>query len=275
MGPLFARFGTWTTPFWILSGIGFVWCAAFWPWFRDTPEESSRVNAAERALIVQGRAPRKAGRHAIPWSRMLASRSAWSLCLAYGFMGFSSNFYLGWLPTYLRDNRHLSADTTKWLTSLPLACGVVACLFGGALSDWMIRRTGDRSWGRKLNGSIGMVVAGLAFGGTVWVDDVVALGFLLSLSFTCSDLAMGPAWASCADIGERSAGTLGGAMNMMANVGGAVAAMIAGYLFRHDYPKLVFVIFSASYLLACLSWLGVDATRPLSVAKPVVSDVLD
>jgi ACS family glucarate transporter-like MFS transporter len=267
MAPLFAQFGTWRTPFWILAAVGLVWCVAFWPWFRDTPEESTTVNDAERALIVAGRAPRKAGRHSIPWAKMLRSRSAWSLCLAYGFMGFSSNFYLGWLPTYLRDQRHLSAGETKWLTSLPLACGVIACLFGGALSDWIIRRTGDRSWGRKLNGTIGMVVAGLATGATVLVDDVGTLGFLLCLSFACSDLAMGPAWASCADIGERSAGTLGGAMNMMANVGGAIAALIAGYLFQHKQPVLVFLIFSASYLLASLSWLGVDAGKPIGQAE--------
>src|SRR5206468_990303 len=65
--PLFARLGNWRTPFWLLSGLGLAWCAAFWTLFRDTPEQSPAVNAAERALIVQGRAPRKEGRHAVPW----------------------------------------------------------------------------------------------------------------------------------------------------------------------------------------------------------------
>ena len=37
---------------------------------------------------------------------------------------------------------------------------------------------------------------------TGWV-----LAALLSLTFFCNDLAMGPAWACCADIGERDAGT--------------------------------------------------------------------
>lgn len=265
--PMFGWFGTWRTPFWVLAGVGFVWCAAFWPWFRDTPEESALVNEAERALIVAGRAPRKAGRHAVPWGRLFASRSAWSLCLAYGFMGFSSNFFIGWLPTYLRDHRGFSPDTAKWLTSLPLACGVVACVSGGALSDWFIRRTGDRGWGRRLNGAIGLALAALTFSATIPVRDTALLAFLLSLTFVLSDLSMATAWASCADIGERSAGTLGGAMNMMANLGGAVSAMIAGYLFQHHQPNLVFLISSGSYLLGSLSWLGVDATRPLSAPE--------
>ncbi len=263
--PMFAAFGTWRTPFWILAGIGVVWSVVFWPWFRDTPEETPRVNAAERTLITAGRAGRSAGVYQVPWKEMLRSRSAWCLCLAYGFGGFAANFFIGLLPTYLHDHRHLSADTTKVLTSLPLACGVVACIAGGALSDWIIRRTGNRRWGRRINGVVGMAIAAVAFGLTVWVEDVRLLAFLLCLTFVCNDIAMGPAWASCADIGERAAGTLGGAMNMMANIGGAVAALIAGYLFQYNHPEWVFLIFSCSFALASLSWLGVDATKPLTV----------
>lgn len=266
--PLFAAFGTWRTPFWILAGIGVVWCVAFWPWFRDTPEEMPQVNAAERKLIISGRAGRPTGVYTVPWRAMLRSRSAWCLCLAYGFGGFASNFFIGLLPTYLRDHRHLSADATKVLSSLPLACGVVACIAGGTLSDWIIRRTGNRRWGRRINGAVGLAIAAVAFGSTVWVEDVPLLAFLLCLTFVCNDVAMGPAWASCADIGERAAGTLGGAMNMMANIGGAVAALIAGYLFQHGHPEWVFLIFSCSYVLGSLSWLGVDATRPLTDPVP-------
>lgn len=262
--PLFAAFGTWRTPFWILAGIGVVWSVVFWPWFRDTPEEMPGVNLSERKLITAGRAGRSTGVSTVPWKAMLRSRSAWCLCLAYGFGGFSATFFLGLLPTYLRDHRHLSADTTKVLTSLPLAFGVLACIAGGALSDWIIRRTGDRRLGRRINGVVGMAIAAVAFGSTVWVEDVRLLAFLLCLTFVCNDIAMGPAWASCADIGERAAGTLGGAMNMTANIGGAISALIAGYLFEYHRPDLAFLIFACSFALASLSWLGVDATKPLT-----------
>jgi nitrate/nitrite transporter NarK len=200
----------------------------------------------------------------VPWAKLLSSRSAWCLCLAYGFGGFASNFYVGWLPTYLRDQRHLSDSDTKLLTSLPLAFGIAACISGGVLSDWIIRRTGSRSWGRRINGSIGMVIASAAIGATVWVEDVALLAFLLCLVFVANDLAMGPAWASCADIGERAAGTLGGAMNMMSNIAGAVSALVIGSLFEHGRPSWVFLIFACCYAMATLCWLGVDASRPLT-----------
>jgi hypothetical protein len=74
---------------------------------------------------------------------------------------------------------------------------------------------------------------------------------------------MGPAWAACADIGGRYAGTLGGAMNMMANLLGAVAAVITGALFKANLHVAVFVILSCSFWMASLCWWGVDVTRPL------------
>ncbi len=266
--PMFGWFGNWRVPFWILASVGFVWCATFWPWFRDKPQDCRLVNDDELTLIAEGRTAVSKKTHRISWRRLLGSRSVWSLCLAYGCMGFTSNFFVGWLPTYLRDQRGFSADVTKWLTSLPLACGVFACLLGGSLSDWFIMRTGDRKWGRRLNGTIGLVISALAFSATIWVHDPVSLAILLCVSFAGSDIAMAPAWASCADIGESAAGTLSGAMNMMANVGGAVAAMVAGYFFQRQRPDLVFLIGAASYLCGSLSWLGVDVTAKLSALEP-------
>jgi hypothetical protein len=48
-------FGGWAVPLWLLAGLGLLWCAAFWPWFRDQPGQMRQVNAAERELIASGR----------------------------------------------------------------------------------------------------------------------------------------------------------------------------------------------------------------------------
>jgi len=259
--PLFDLYGEWQTPFWLLAGLGLAWCAAFWPWFRNYPEEMPRVNRAESELIRAGGTKRTAGHGHAPWSRMLRSLSVWSLCLAYGFGGFAGNFFVTLLPTYLRDHRKLTEAQTGWLTALPLAFGMISCLAGGLLSDWIIRRWGNRKWGRRLNGSVGLIVAGLAYLSTIWVQEVWLLALLLSATFFCNDLAMGPAWAACADIGGRYAGTLGGAMNMMANLFGAVAALITGYLLGSANPSLVFVVLASSYGVAAVCWWGVDVTK--------------
>lgn len=275
--PMFTAFGTWRTPFLILGGLGVVWSALFWPWFRNRPEQMARVNKAELGLIHEGRSgPPPLGEHDTPvsWRRLLACRSAMLLCIAYGFGGFSANFFVGLLPLYLRDYRHLSPDTTKWLTSLPLACGVVACVAGGFLSDGLIRRFGNRRWGRRINGLVGPLIASMGILATTQVVSPLWLGVLLCITFAGNDLAMGPAWAACADVGERSAGTLGGAMNMMSNLGGAVAAIVIGRLFQAGHPEWAFYLFSASFAVCGLCWLGVDVTRPVICdVKP--SELLD
>jgi sugar phosphate permease len=256
-------FGGWAVPCWLLAGLGLVWCAFFWPWFRNQPGDMSQVNAAERDLIAAGRPAAPAPRGPIPWARFLTSRSVWGLCLMYGFVGFAGNFITSMLNIYLRDHRRLSDETTAWLSGLPLAAGIVSCLCGGALSDWLIRRLGSRRWGRRLVGLVALTLAGLATLSTAWVHEVWLLGLALTAWFFCNDATMGPAWAACADVGERYAGTLSGAMNMTGAFFGAVGMGLAGRLLHRDLDEVVFIVFAGSYVLAALCWLAVDVTKPL------------
>jgi sugar phosphate permease len=259
---LFARWRNWPIAFVLISGLGLAWCGLFWPWFRDRPEEMRQVNEAERKLIATGRPKDVDKPRSVPWSQLASSFTVWSLCLMYGFNGFSGNFFTSMLPLYLREHRHLALRDAAWLSALPLAAGSIACILGGAVSDWVIRQFGDRAWGRRSVGMLGMAFAGLAFLSTVWVQDFWVLGLLLTATFFFSDLSMGPAWAACADVGERYAGTLSGAMNMLGSLAGACGAALAGYLFRYGRSELVFMVFAGVYGLAALSWLGVDASKP-------------
>jgi sugar phosphate permease len=260
---LVPAFGGWVVPLWLLAGLGLVWCALFWPWFRNRPSEMSQVNDAERALLEAGRPAERARPEPIPWSRFLASRNVWALCLMYGFVGFSGNFITSWLPVYLREHRRLSDWATYWIAGLPLAFGVVSCVLGGTLSDWVSRRTGNRNRGRRLVGCASLVLAGVTILSSVWVSDVWLLALSFCLAFFFNDATMGPAWASCADVGERHAGTLSGAMNMTGALVGAAAMKFAGVLFHRGLDDLVFVAFACSYGLGALCWLAVDVTRPL------------
>jgi sugar phosphate permease len=264
LGWLFTLCGNWPIPFVLIGGLGILWAGAFWPWFRNRPEEAPLVNPGEQELIAAGRPPIRNQPRSVPWSRMLASVSVWSLCLMYGFTGFSGNFFTSMLPLYLKGHRQLSPFGVMWLSALPLLGGSVACILGGFTSDWAIRRWGNRKWGRRTVGLVGLALAGLCFLSTVWVEETWLLGLLLTASFFGNDLTMGPAWASCADIGERYAGTLSGAMNMIGALAGASGTALAGYLFKEGRSEIVFYLFAGVYSLAALCWLGVDVTKRLA-----------
>ncbi len=261
---LFAFLGGWKFPVFLLGFLGVLWCGLFWPWFRNRPEEMPQVNSAERSLIVASRDTKPTASHAtVPWARMVRSPNVWSLCMMYGFLGFSGNFYLTLLPTYLKHHRDLSSQTTAWLTSLPFAFGVVACLLGGSLSDLIIRRWGKK-WSRRLVGVGGLSLAGVAILSVPWAPDTVTLGFLLALAFFGNDLAMAPAWAAAADIGGRYTGVLSGTMNMMASFMAALEARWLGWLLAHDDLKLPFVLLATSYALGTFAWIGVDIRKTLA-----------
>ena len=275
---LYYLLGDWRSPLVLGAGLGGLWCLAVWPWLRNRPEQMPRVNAAERALIAAGRVERGPASHqGAPWRAMLRSTNVWALWWMYGFLGYSGNFFLYLVTAYLQDYRHFDKDTATWLTVAPFACGVVACIAGGLLSDVITRRTGNRRWGRSLVGVAGLSLAGAMILISPWVDDVRWLAILYGLTFFGNDLSMGPAWAAAGDIGERHAGTLAGAMNMMASLMAALAAVVAGQLFHASaiaanagdlaghrlYMALPFVFFAASYFLGALCWLRVDVTETI------------
>src|SRR5207253_7663518 len=99
----------------------------------------------------------------------------------------------------------------------------VSCTLGGVLTDWLVRRTGSRRWGRRLVGLAGKGgAAGLMLLAPLTDDPLTAL-VLLSLSSFLSDLSMAPTWAVCTDAGGRHVGAVFGFVNMFAGVGAVLS----------------------------------------------------
>src|SRR5439155_5112836 len=158
----------------------------------------------------------------------------------------------------------LDPEDRAWVFGLTLRGGMVACVGGGLLSDRIINWTRSRKWGRRLSAMVGSIFAGLAFLLVPWVEGAWPLAMVFGAAFFCNDLTMGPAWAACADIGERYAGTLSGSMNMIGAFAGAGGMALAGLLLEAQEYEALFLIFACSYAGAALCWLAVDVTRPLA-----------
>jgi sugar phosphate permease len=262
--PIFLLFEGWRLPFLFMAGLGILWAIAFWLWFRNKPAQMKQVNAAERDLIAQDRAPNPAKLGPIPWRRMVRSPSVWGLFLLYGSGGFAAHFFTSLLPVYLEKHRGVDPNTAKVLTGLPLAFGIVACLTGGMLSDFLINFLGSRKWGRRLVPCIALPIGGLCLLATPRVQPIWLFGGLLCFTFFLNDLGMGPAWASCADIGEGYAGTLSAGMNTVGSLCGAASMVMTGALLQEGRYNLLFLIYGACFFLASLCWLMVDATKRLT-----------
>ncbi|MCS6851933.1 MAG: MFS transporter [Gemmataceae bacterium] len=274
----------WRHIFWIFGGLGVVWCAIFWLWFRDRPEQMPSVNAAERALIA-GPTPEPDVSHSGgPWRHFLLSGNLWVLCLMYFCTAYGWYFNITWLPDYLREQFGLDRGS-RWsaafwkfslLAGAPLLLGSLACVVGGFLTDEFIRRTGNRKWGRRFFGVLGHGLCSSLYLSSLFVGDVWLFVAVISLATFFNDLTMGSAWASCLDIGRKYSGMVAGCMNMVGNLGGAAAGYITGWVLDYSAHlvepgadakafgwRVNFLIFASVYALATALWLRFDSTKPV------------
>jgi MFS family permease len=282
---------SWRAAFWIFGGLGIGWCILFAVWFRNRPEQKPEVNAAELALIRSGPADHEAAHKNVPWGRLLASANLWLLCLMYFCASFGWYFNITYLPDFV-DQRMGEKDTLLGAIYKggPLWVGAIACIFGGYLTDRFIRLTGDRKWGRRRFGLMGHSICALFLFACVFLYDSVFLFFLaISLAGFFNDLTMGPAWATCQDIGKRHAAIVAGFMNTVGNLGGALAGWLTGVIIQNTLAdhaaslgkavekltlaekiagqlpgfQINFALFGAAYVIAALLWLRIDSTRPV------------
>ena len=143
---------SWRWAFVLFGGIVVVWCVAFARWFRNRPEERSDVNAAELSLIRAGAGhTADAAEARVPWGRLLRSGNLWAVCVMYFCMAYGWYFNITYLPACLRDVYGVSDQSVvgAFYKGGPLWIGAVACLWGGWLTDRLVRLTGDHRAARR------------------------------------------------------------------------------------------------------------------------------
>ncbi|HEX3313687.1 MAG TPA: MFS transporter, partial [Gemmataceae bacterium] len=274
----FARFGGAATPMLILligsrlgwrgvfltfGLLGGVWALFFHRHLRDGPAHDPRVNDAERRCIGQDemlgpRAP-------ISWRAMLSSPTLWLLAGMYFVGNAGGCFFITWDQNYYAEVLHLSGSRLTLATTGPLFCGGVACLLGGFSTDAMVRVLGRR-WGRTLQGMFAYALgAGFFLAALVVRHPTLSVILLCAASFS-KDLAMSVSWATCLDVGHRYSGSVSGFMNMVGNLGAAVASPLVAYLARGDGAggwNAALVVSAASLAMAASAWLLIDPTRTI------------
>jgi MFS transporter, ACS family, glucarate transporter len=250
----------WRWLFVLFGSIGFVWSAAWYRWFRDSPAEHPEAGAAERELIESGLGA-DAGPALEPtqWKRLLANRTVVCLCLMYFTQAFGGTFYVTWLPTYLAS-RGLTGMTAGILAGLPLILSAAADLLGGVATDRAARRLGLRL-GRIIIGGGALAAAGLFTIAGTFAASPVAAAVLIALGGASSNFLLGAAWETCLDIGGRRAGAVSAAMNTSGQVGSILSPILVAAVVRR------FADWSAPFIwrACCSCWArcaGCGSIRP-------------
>jgi MFS transporter, ACS family, glucarate transporter len=260
------RYG-WRSSFWICAIIGF---AAGVVWFfiaRDTPEEHKGVSASELALIRSGLMQSETkhdSKSLMPWSRVLQSKEVWALTVSYFCYGYVAWIFFSWFYSYLARVRGLDLKASAVYTMLPFAAMLVGCLLGGLINDWLTTWKGPRI-GRCGLALVALFIAGafIAFGSQVQSARVAS--FVLAGGAGALYLSQSSFWSVTADIAGASSGSVSAFMNMGCQLGAALTASLTPWIAARFGWTTSFLVAAGLCLVAAVSWLLVDPSRPLTV----------
>lgn len=240
----------WRMSFYVFGVLGLVWCLGWFTWYRDRPELKKGVTAEEIAEVGN---PPAGAHHSLPWRQVLKNRNFRYILAMYHTYCWGSYFYLSWLHTFLVKGRGYTENEVRDLSWMPFVFGAVGNLFGGFLSDALVKRYGLKN-GRRIVGSVGLLMSGIFMLAAALTPGKLPAILFLSLGYFSMDCMLPVSWAVCLDVGKRYAGAVSGSMNMAGQLGSFMSSIAFGWAVQrfgsYDTPLIPF-----SALLVISAWL--------------------
>jgi MFS family permease len=257
----------WRWTFVVTGAIGVVWVSLFWARFRDTPKQDPKVNAAERALIAEGKLETSKPLP-ISWRHLLLSPTIWFLLMMYFCSNAGWSFWGCWITPFVEGVLRLTGMKLALASGSPLFVGGFACFLGGFLTDRTVRLWGRR-WGRTLIGTIGYAFAGTLMLIAFKVTTHHAVWALVAICFSSfsKDIGMAATWAITIDIGHKYAGTVSGLMNSFGNMAQVLSVWIVVHLAilagtaGHPNWKVSLYYYAAMFFVSAVCFAFIDPRR--------------
>jgi MFS family permease len=153
--------------------------------------------------------------------------------------------------------------------SLPLMAGVVGDITGGWVSDRLLHRWGHVTLARRVVAVVGFLLAAVAIpAGVLSASPLVSVAWF-ALAVFGLELTVGVSWALTLDVGGIFAGSVSAVMNTFGNIGGALAAVITGYILHWSGWNAAMFVLAALSAIGALLFLRIDASRPIYRADTV------
>jgi ACS family glucarate transporter-like MFS transporter len=254
----------WRSSFWLSALIGLLVGVVWFLAARDTPEQHPSVSPAEITYIQSGRAKRAASAepNEVPWSMILRSKEVWFVTLSYFSFGYVAWIFFSWFYIYLDKVRGLDLKSSAHYSTFPPLAMVAGSLLGGAINDKLTKAYGKRA-GRCGIGVFALFLTAvlLVLGSQATSAPLASL--VLAGGAGALYLAQSSYWSVTVDIAGSSAGSTSGFMNMGAQIGGAVTAVLTPVIaarFGWTYP---FIVAATLCVFGALAWLAVDPSRKL------------
>ena len=191
------------------------------------------------------------------WGEALKRQSSWLAFAAYGFFNVAFWGFLGWMPTYLSQSRHIELKALGLISSIPYLCGFVGMIVIGRLGAGVFfhRRAA------LIAGSYLLAAAFLCVTFTATNVPRCLIGLSLAAFFLYG--GFGPFWAVALDLTPGwMRGAFTGFVNMGGQIGGFLAPIVVGTLVTRTHSFADgFLFMMAALILAAVCLLRLQQTE--------------
>ncbi|MGG4156611.1 MFS transporter [Peribacillus muralis] len=226
----------WESVFFVTGAVGIMF-GVIWLMFYRNPQESKLVNKSELDYI-KANGGYDSG-HQLNISQKITlqeviyvvkQRRVWGIFFAQFAAASTLYFFLTWFIVYLEQGLHLPIAKAGFIASLPYLMAMAGVLFGGFLSDSLLKKGFSLTAARKIP-----IVSGLIISSTICLANffegtpIIAV-IILSIAFFANAYAnMG--WVALGDVlPKKMVGTVGGILNVAGNLAGIISPIIFGTL---------------------------------------------
>ncbi len=240
----------WRGVFLIVGGAGIVW-TLIWLLFPKVKSGNSGTNKESRNNTTDVLPLRK------QLLNLLKSKEAGIFILMRFLLDPIIYFYMFWIPKFLNESKGISLEMIGSLFWIPYLALGVSNIFGGFVSDIVLKKTGNLNFSRKtVMGFAALLTAAAIF--VRYTDSVGVIILLLSLAFFAHGLWITNYITSIGDMfGKNSSSSVVG----LSGTAGALSSLIVNpfmgvIIYRFSYDPLwiyagvmysvAFTVFSAA-----------------------------
>lgn len=218
----------------IIAGVIGVLFAGLWWWVYRDPEHSRMANQAELDHIAAGGGGLSSAKSKTPFSWkqigwLLGKRQILGASIGQFATNATLVFFLTWFPTYLVVERDMPWLKVGWMAVLPFIAASVGVIFGGQLSDALVKRSGSATFGRKLPIVAGLLLSSTIISAAFLKSDAMVIA-VMSVAFFGQGMS-NLGWTLISDVAPKSLiGLTAGVFNFCTNLAGIITPIMIGFI---------------------------------------------
>jgi len=221
----------WRTLFFITGGLGIAFTFIWWKFYKE-PHESTTANTEELEYI--GVKNKENANDNVPFNwadakRLLCCRQVIGASLGQFAGNTTLVFFLTWFPTYLAQERQLPWLHVGFFATWPFLAAATGIIFGGWVSDKLLKKTASVNVSRKLPIITGLLLSSCIIAAN-WMSNNTMVIVIMSIAFFGQGM-VGLGWTLISDIAPKNmAGLTGGIFNFCANMASIITPLIIGFI---------------------------------------------